>query len=81
MIQLNFKRNYNQRIVYLSPLVEKENNLKVKQTKQGEIFTRRIQHDFKSFELYLFDNNKSYFYDKFTDTEFNLNKDTDYLVT
>ncbi|SHM43866.1 DEAD/DEAH box helicase [Flavobacterium chilense] len=79
LIQLNFKRNYNQKIVYLSPLVEKENNLRVKQTKQGEIFTRRIQHDFKSFELYLFDNNKSYFYDKFTDTEFNLNKDTDYF--
>lgn len=79
LIQLNFKRNSEQKIVYLSPLVENENNLRIRKASQGEIFTKRIQYDFKSFELYLFDNNKSYFYDKFTDLEFDLDKHTDYF--
>jgi hypothetical protein len=79
LIQLNFKRNNNQKIVYLSPLIENGNNLKIKKTSKGEIFTKRIQYDFKSFELYLYDNNKSYFYDKFTDSEFDLGSNTGYF--
>jgi len=79
LIQLNFKRNSHQKIVYLSPLIENENNLKIKKTSKGEIFTKRIQHDFKSFELYLYENNRSFFYDKFTDSEFDLGGNKGYF--
>ena len=79
LIQLNYKRNSNQKVVYLSPLVENEENLKVKSTNKGEIFTKRIQHDFKSFELYLYENQQSYFYDRFTDSYFKLKAKTDYF--
>lgn len=79
LIQLNFKRNSQQKIVYLSPLIENENNLKIKKTSKGEIFTKRIQHDFKSFELYLYENNRSFFYDKFTDSDFDLGSNEGYF--
>lgn len=79
LLQLNFNRNINQKIIYLSPLIEDDKNLKVKKTDQGKVFTKKIQLDFKTFELYLFNNNKSYFYDKFTDSEFDLNKEENYF--
>jgi len=79
LIQLNYKRNNNQKVVYLSPLIEKEENLKVKRTNKGEIFTKKIQHDFKSFELYFYENQQTYFYDRFTDSYFNLTSKTDYF--
>lgn len=72
LIQLNFKRNPSHKIVYLSPLIENENNLKIKKSSSSKIFTKRIEHDFKSFELYLYENSRSYFYDKFTDSLFDL---------
>lgn len=79
LIQLNYKRNNNQKVVYLSPIIEKEENLKVKRTNKGEIFTKKIQHDFKSFELYFYENQQTYFYDRFTDSYFNLTNKTDYF--
>ncbi|WP_317126334.1 DEAD/DEAH box helicase [Chryseobacterium sp. 3008163] len=79
LIQLNYKRNPNQKIIYLSPLVEDESNLKIKKTKDGTIYTRKVQHDFKSFELFYFDKNKSYFYDRFTGRKYDLKKDKNYF--
>lgn len=79
LIQLNYKRNANQKIIFLSPLVEDEKNLKIKKTKDGIIYTKRVQHDFKSFELYYFDENKSYFFDRFTGKTYNLNLGKDYF--
>ncbi|MVO08785.1 DEAD/DEAH box helicase [Flavobacterium sp. TP390] len=79
LIQLNHKRNYSQKIVYLSPLIDNVDNLKVKSTNNGEIFTKKIQHDFKSFELYLYKSKKSYFYDRFTDSYFDLINKTNYF--
>jgi hypothetical protein len=79
LLQINFKRNINQKIIFLSPLIDDEKNLKVNKTEQGNVFTKKIQIDFKAFELFLFNNNKSYFYDKFTDTEFDLHKSCNYF--
>jgi hypothetical protein len=79
LIQLNYKRNNSQKLVYLSPLIENAINLKVKDTNQGEIFTKKIQHDFKSFELYLYENQQSYFYDRFTDSYFEFIENISYF--
>lgn len=79
LIQLNYKRNNNQKIVFLSPLVENEENLKIKKTKEGIVYTKRVQHDFKSFELYYFDQNKSYFFDRFMGETFDMNLDKNYF--
>lgn len=79
LIQLNYKRNSNQKVIYLSPLVEDESNLKIKKTKDGTIYTRKVKYDFKSFELFYFDDNKSYFYDRFTGEKYNLNNDKNYF--
>lgn len=79
LIQLNYKRNSNHKVIYLSPLIEDERNLKIKKTKDGTIFTRKVLHDFKSFELYYFDENKSYFFDRFTGAKYDLNDDKNYF--
>lgn len=79
LIQLNYKRNSNQKVVYLSPLIENIENLKVKKTNKGEIFTKKIQHDFKSFELYFYNNKESFFYDRFTDSYFELSNKTNFF--
>ncbi|MES2588662.1 MAG: DEAD/DEAH box helicase [Bacteroidota bacterium] len=79
LIQLNYKRNNNQKLVYLSPLIENQENLKIKNTNKGEIFTKKIQHDFKSFELYLYEDLYGHFYDRFTDSYFKLPEKTDYF--
>jgi hypothetical protein len=69
VIQLNYKRNNNQKIVYLSPLIDDVSNLVTKKSNIGNIFSQKIELDFKSFEIILFDKEKSYFYDKFLDRE------------
>ncbi|MCV2486505.1 DEAD/DEAH box helicase [Flavobacterium sp. SH_e] len=79
LMQLNYIRNNKQKVVYLSPLIENDQNLKVKNSNTGLIYTKRIQHDFKSFELYLFKDNQSYFYDRFTDSYFTINGKINYF--
>jgi superfamily II DNA or RNA helicase len=79
LIQLNYKRNNSQKVIFLSPLVEDESNLKIKNTKDGIIYTKRVQHDFKSFELYYFDQNKSYFFDRFIGEKYDLKNDKNYF--
>lgn len=66
LLQLNYKRNNNQKIIYLSPLIGSVQNLKLKKTFQGEISVKKVNHDFKSFEVYYFNNNKSYFFNRFS---------------
>lgn len=66
LLQLNYKRNNHQRIIYLSPLIGSVQNLKLKKTFQGEISVKKVNHDFKSFEVYYFNNDKSYFFNRFS---------------
>lgn len=79
LIQLNYKRNNNQKIIYLSPLIGSVQNLKLKKTLQGEISVKRVNHDFKSFELFYYNNNKSYFFDKFSGEEFKIDSQIGYF--
>jgi superfamily II DNA or RNA helicase len=65
LIQLNFKRNNNQKIIYLSPLIGSVQNLKLKKTFKGEISVKKVNYDFKSFELYYFKDDKSFFFNRF----------------
>jgi superfamily II DNA or RNA helicase len=66
LLQLNYKRNNKQKIIYLSPLIGSVQNLKLKKTFQGEISVKKVDHDFKSFEIYYFNNNKSFFFNRFS---------------
>lgn len=83
LIQLNNKRNPSQKIVYLSPLIEHTNNIKLIRTGDNRFLTRRIRHDFKVSDLYLYDKFESYIYDKFTGEFYSLEKSTnfyDYII-
>ncbi|KFF21044.1 DEAD/DEAH box helicase [Chryseobacterium sp. JM1] len=66
VVQLNYKRNNNHKIIYLSPLIESSNNLKIIKTSKDEISVRKINHDFKSFELFHFTERQSFFFDRFS---------------
>lgn len=79
LIQLNYSRNNNQKVIFLSPMIENEDSLKVKKSKDGNIYTKKVKHDFKSFELYYFNENKSYFFDRFTGGILNLEIDKKYF--
>lgn len=83
LIQLNIKRNPTQKIIYLSPLIEHTNNIKLIRTDDKRFLTRKIRHDFKVSDLYLYDQFESYIYDKFTGEFYDLEKPTkfyDYIL-
>src|SRR5690606_23614841 len=71
--------NNNQKIVFLSPLVDDVSNLITKKSNSNQIFSQRINLDFKSYEINLFDKNNSYFYDKFLNTEYLVESDISYF--
>lgn len=79
LIQLNYKRNNSQKIVYLSPLIDHSKNLKLKRTSIGEISIKKVIHDFKSFELYYFNNKQSFFYDRFSSDRFLIKSQIEYF--
>lgn len=83
LIQLNIKRNPAQKIIYLSPLIEHTNNIKLIRTDDNKFLTRKIRHDFKVSDLYLYDKFESYIYDKFIGEFYNLSRPCtfyDYIV-
>ncbi|MCP2027879.1 superfamily II DNA or RNA helicase [Flavobacterium sp. HSC-32F16] len=79
LLQLNYKRNSNQKIIYLSPLIGSVQNLKLKKTFQGEISVKKVNHDFKSFEVYYFNSNKSYFFDRFSGETYSIDLNVKYF--
>ncbi|TWP28070.1 DEAD/DEAH box helicase [Apibacter muscae] len=79
VMQLNYKRNNNQKIVYLSPLIEDVSSLKTKKSNIGNVFSQKIELDLKSFEVFLFDNNKSFFFDKYLNKEYNIDTNIEYF--
>ncbi|AFR36148.1 DEAD/DEAH box helicase [Riemerella anatipestifer] len=79
VIQLNYKRNKNQKIVYLSPLIDDVSNLITKKSNIGTVFSQKIELDFKSFEINLFDKDISYFYDKFLNKEYVIEENISYF--
>ncbi|ALR29290.1 hypothetical protein ATE47_01520 [Chryseobacterium sp. IHB B 17019] len=74
LIQLNEKRNPQQRVVYLSPLIDEPDNIKLIQTTEANIYKRKIKHDFKVADVYLFEDDNSFIYDKFTGNIYNLDR-------
>ncbi len=65
LIQLNGSLKRDQKLVYLSPLIDDSNNVKLRHI-DNSILTKRIQHDLKTVELYLCENGECFCYDRFT---------------
>lgn len=74
LIQINNKKNAEQKLIYLSPLIDDPQNIQLKNLGKSTIYTRKIRHDLKVVDLYLYDNSQSYIYDKFTGETYDLNK-------
>lgn len=79
LIQLNNLKNPQQKLVYLSPLIDDSENVKLTRTVESNIYTRKICHDLKISDFYLYDQQKSYAYDRFTGEFHDLNKATSYI--
>ncbi|WP_298117124.1 DEAD/DEAH box helicase [Flavobacterium sp.] len=83
LIQLNFFKNQKQKIIYLSPLIDETDNLKIKTIDETTVYTRKINYDLKASEVYLYHKFKSFLYDKFTHKYIDLNIKTnfyDYII-
>lgn len=52
LIILNYKKNNNHRLLYLSPLVSDVANLKIANTSKEQIFESTIKHNLKTFDSY-----------------------------
>ena len=66
LILLNYSKNKKQRLIYLSPLVNDGNNLKLRQINSNFVI-KGINHDLKTFEIYYWKDNKSLIYNRFND--------------
>ncbi len=68
LIMLNYKKNPNQRLLYLSPLVNDTKNLKTKFTSEAQIFESSIRHNLKAYDVYYLDKKgKLSLYNRFSD--------------
>ncbi|MGO1597425.1 MAG: DEAD/DEAH box helicase [Sphingobacteriaceae bacterium] len=74
LIQLNEKANPQQKVVYLSPLIDDPDNIKLIRTADANLYKRKIKHDFKVADICLFEGDSSFIYDKFTGELYNLNQ-------
>lgn len=81
LIKSNKVKNQNQKVIYLSPLVDEANNLKIDNNDLIEKY--QVQHNLKCENIFFFKDNKSSLYDKFTneylDVEDNINI-YDYII-
>jgi hypothetical protein len=79
LIQLNGKKNVKQKLIYLTPLIQDEKNIKVDKIPDNELYASKINYDLKISDLYLFEKNKGYAYDKFTGQYFIIKEQIDYF--
>jgi hypothetical protein len=63
LIKINKAKNKNQKVIYLSPLVNDSDNLKIDDN--DEIEKYQVQHNLKCENIFYHKNNKVTFYDKF----------------
>jgi hypothetical protein len=81
LIKMNKIKNQNQKVVYLSPLVDDSTNLKL--DVDEEIESYQVNHNLKCENIFFFKDNYSSLYDKFTneyiDIEDNINM-YDYII-
>ena len=82
LIKSNKVKNQNQKGIYLCPLVDESNNLKIDNNEIIEKY--QVQHNLKCENIFFFKDNKSTLYDKFTneylDIKDNINM-YDYIIT
>ena len=80
LIMINHKNNPNQRLLYLSPLVNDTKNLKAKFTSDGEIFESSIKHNLKTYEVFYLDiKKKLHSYNRFSDELYLMSKNVDFI--
>lgn len=83
-IMLNYKKNANQRLLYLSPLINDSKNLKTKFTSQGQIFESSIKHNLKAYDVFYLDKKgKLSLYNRFSDELYQVDKNiqfNDYII-
>lgn len=84
VIMLNYKKNPNQRLLYLSPLINDSKNLKTKFTSQGQIFESSIKHNLKAYDVFYLDKKgKLSLYNRFSDELYQVDKNiqfNDYII-
>ncbi|WP_153393730.1 DEAD/DEAH box helicase [Chryseobacterium vaccae] len=85
LIMLNYKNNTNQRVLYLSPLINDSKNLKTKFTSEGQIFESSIKHNLKAFDVFYLDKKgKLSLFDRFSNELYQLDKNIlfiNYIIT
>lgn len=83
-IMLNYKKNTNQRLLYLSPLINDSKNLKTKFTSEGQIFESSIKHNLKAYDVFYLDKKgKLSLYNRFSDELYQVDKNiqfNDYII-
>ena len=77
LILLNHSKNDKQRLIYLSPLVDDSNNLKLRKINSNFV-TKGINHDLKTFEIYYWKWNKSFIYNRFNDLYIEVSKNINF---
>lgn len=80
LIMLNYKNNPNQRLLYLSPLINNSKNLKVKFTSEGKVFESSIKHNLKEYEAFYLDKEKKlYLYNRFSNELYPIKSNIDFI--
>jgi hypothetical protein len=80
LIMLNYKNNPNQRLLYLSPLVNDSKNLKTKFTSEGEIIESSIKHNLKTYDVFYLDKKgRHFFYNRFSDEFYLVSKNIGFV--
>ncbi len=84
LVMLNYKKNNEHRLLYLSPLVSDISNLKIKNTSEGHIFESNIKHNLKVFDVFYLDKKgKLFSYNRYTDETYPLENEfifDDYII-
>ncbi|REC80096.1 DNA helicase [Chryseobacterium elymi] len=80
LIMLNYKNNPNQRLLYLSPLVNNSQNLKAKFTSEGQIFQSSIKHNLKAYDVFYLDKRGVLsIFDRFSNESYELDKNSSFI--
>lgn len=80
LIMLNYKNNPNQRLLYLSPLVNNSQNLKTKFTSEDQIFQSSIKHNLKAYDVFYLDKKGILsIFDRFSNESYELDKNSSFI--
>lgn len=73
LIRYNSKKNNNQKVIYLSPLISESNNLRL--DFQDEIVEQKVQYNMKEPEIYEYrENNEVFKYNRFVNEFYSISK-------